>query len=405
MSLTKSEAWAQRLRAVVPGGSSTGSKAAKYMPDEPGVIVRGKGCRIWDADGREYIDFRNSLGPVTLGYQFPATDQAILEQLRNGIIFGHPHPLEGEVAEMLCECIPCAERVRFLKTGGEAVAAAIRVARGYTGRDHVVQIGYNGWVNSLARGGLVLPGQVAKSAPTGVPLALSSLHHAVSWNDQETLADLFAQAGDQIAALVVASTYRDTTSGQTFYPFLRELTQKHGTVLIYDEIVTGFRVALGGAQEYYGVTPDLAVFAKAMANGMPLSVYTGKAEVMDKLHEVSVSSTYGGETLSLAAAKACMQTYRTEDVVAHLWAKGERLVKGLSGLFKEHGVPMAWRGYMCCPQIAPLEGAPPDMMERFYRAAYRNGVSFYQVSYVNFSHQDSDIDETIERMEKAVKEM
>jgi len=152
--------WYERLQQVMPFGSSTCSKKAQYLPDEPSVIVRGKGCRVWDAEGREFIDFRNSLGPITLGYRFSAVDDAIREQLDNGIIFGHPHPLECEVAEMLCEVVPCAEQARFLKTGGEAMAACIRLARAFTGRDHVIQIGYNGWINSLASGARVLPGQV-----------------------------------------------------------------------------------------------------------------------------------------------------------------------------------------------------------------------------------------------------
>jgi len=403
--MNQSHQLAERLRAVIPYGSSTCSKAAKYFPEEPGVIVRGKGCRVWDADGREFIDYRNSLGPVTLGYRFPATEEAIKRQLENGIIFGHPHPLEGEVAEMICDVIPCAERARFLKTGGEAIAACIRVARCHTGRDHVLQIGYNGWLNSLAGGGRVLPGQLAEKVPAGVPVALSSLHHSVAWNDEAALTEIFDRFGEQIAALVVASPYSNVETGRTFYTLLREITSKHGAVLVYDEIVTGFRVRIGGAQEYFGVTPDLAVFAKGVANGMPLSVYCGKAEIMEKLHQAVVSSTYGGETLSLASAKASIETYRTENVVGHLWSKGERLAQGLNGLFDKHGIPMNCDGYLCCPRLGTSDGAPPGLMERFFRAAYRNGVSFYSVAYVNFSHQDADIDETLQRVDNGLKEL
>ena len=405
MSTTRSQTLADQLKAVIPWGSSTCSKAAKLTPDEPGVIVRGKGCRVWDADGKEYIDYRNSLGPVTLGYCYPATDQAIRAQLDNGIIFGHPHPLEGEVAELLCQVIPCAERARFLKTGGEAMAACFRLARHHTGRDHIVQIGYNGWINSLAGGGRTLPGQLAKSTPAGVPVALSSLHHAMSWNGIEALADLFAKSGDQIAALAVASDYKSADLGKTFYPFLRELTEKHGTVLIFDEIVTGFRFAVGGVQEYWGVTPDLAVFAKGVANGMPLSVYLGRADIMEKLDKAIVSSTYGGETLSLASAKACINTYLAEDVIAHLWSKGKRLSDGLNRLFEEYNIPMIACGMTCAPYIDYRPEAPATLREQFTRACYRNGVSFYNVAYINFSHQNKDIDETVERVEASLREI
>ena len=405
MPTTRSETLAKQLKSVIPWGSSTCSKAAKLTPDEPGVIVRGKGCRVWDADGREYIDYRNSLGPVTLGYCYPATDQAIRAQLDNGIIFGHPHPLEGDVAELLCEVIPCAERARFLKTGGEAIAACFRVARYHTGRDHIVQIGYNGWVNSRAGGGRTLPGQLAESTPAGIPVALSSLHHSMPWNAKDAIADLFAACGDQIAALAVASDYKTADLGKDFYPFLREITEQHGTVLIFDEIVTGFRLAVGGVQEYWGVTPDLAVFAKGVANGMPLSVYLGKAEIMEKLDKAIVSSTYGGETLSLASAKACINTYLNEGVIPHLWSRGKRLSDGLNRLFRNHSVPMIACGMDCAPYIDCLPEAPAALRERFARACYRNGVSFYNVAYINFSHQDADIDETLERVETGLREI
>lgn len=403
--MTKSEEWADRLRRVMPWGSSTCSKAPRLMPDEPGVIVRGKGCRVWDADGREYIDYRNSLGPVTLGYQFPAVDEAIRKQLETGIIFGHPHPLECEVAEMLTECIPCAERVRFLKTGGEAVAACIRLARYHTGRDHVVQIGYNGWLNSLAAAGRTLPGGAAESVPPGVPAALAALHHSGTWNDTGGLEELFKKSGDRIAALVVAADYEQMLLGKAFYPFLRALTARHGTVLIYDDIVTGFRLAIGGVQEYFGVKPDLAVFAKGVANGMPLSVYCGKAEIMDKLDKAVVSSTYGGETLSLAAAKATIAVYHQQDVIGHIWSKSERLCSGMNELFLRRRFPAEILGLAPCAALAMRPEADPALKDRFYRAAYRNGLSLYFVNYVNFCHQDSDINETLERMDKALSDL
>lgn len=402
---SRNAAWYERLRRIMPFGSSTCSKRAIYPPEEPGVIVKGKGCRIWDADGREYIDFRHSLGPVTLGYRFPAVDQAIRRQLGQGIVFGHPHPLECEVAELLCEVIPCAEQARFLKTGGEAVAACIRLARHATGRDHVVQIGYNGWLNSLAAGGRVLPGQVTAAPPPGVPACLAALHHVCPWNDLEALRRLFDVYPGQIAAVVVASAYHSSTEGAAFYPAVRELTTQHGSLLIFDEIVTGFRVALAGVQEYFGVIPDLAVFAKGIANGMPLAAYVGRREVMERFEKVIVSSTYGGETLSLAAAKAAIGVYRDEDVIGHLWRQGTRLGEGLSELFTRHGIPVEVVGYPPCACLQPKAGAQPELLERLFRAAYRSGLSIYNNLYISFSHTPADIDEALERWEKACRSM
>jgi glutamate-1-semialdehyde 2,1-aminomutase len=402
----RSTEWTERFRCTIPWGSSTCSKAPRYLPEEPGAIVRGEGCRVWDVDGREYIDFRNSLGPITLGYRFPTVDAAIREQLDQGIIFGHPHPLECEVAEAICEIIPCAEQARFLKTGGEAIAACIRIARAYTGREHILQIGYNGWLNTLGSGSRTPSGQAAENVPPGVPRALSSLHHVCAWNDLPAIEQLFASLPGQIAAVVVASDYASMAAGETFYPALRQLTAANGSLLIFDEIVTGFRIALGGAQEYFQTVPDLAVFSKGIANGMPLSVYVGRREVMSVLERGTVvSSTFAGETLSLAAAKAAIQTYRTQDVIGHLWRQGEKMWGGLNRLLEENKIPACLKGLWPCPQFVFGGPEATKYRESFFRAAYRNGVSLYDVPYVNFSHQDSDIEEALQRLERACREV
>ena len=408
MTASQSDSWVKRFRDVIPRGSSTMSKAPKYLPDEPGVIVRGEGCRVWDADGREFIDFRNALGPVTLGYRFPAVDEAIRARLDQAIVFGQPHPLECEVAEMLCQCIPCAEQVRFLKTGGEAVAACIRLARHHTGREHVIQVGYNGWLNGLADGGQVLPGQPA-AAPAGVPRALSALHHACPWGDVERMRAIFDEHDGQVAAVVIAADYARMAEGETFYPAVRELTRRKGSVLIFDEIVTGFRVALGGVQEHFGVTPDMAVFAKGIANGMPLSAFVGSRELTQGLQKVVVSSTYGGETLSLAAARAAIRTYREQDVIGHLWRQGQALVEGASALFERHGLPIRLQGLAPCPIFEFMSrddaGGAAALQERFFRASYRHGLSFYTLPYVTFSHGEADISEALDRLDGACAEL
>lgn len=408
-SLSISQQWTERLRLSIPWGSSTSSKSPLYAPEEPGVIVRGKGCRVWDADGREFIDFRNGLGPITLGYGFPAVDAAIRNQLDFGIVYGHPHPLECEVAELFCEIVRCAEQARFLKTGGEAIAAAIRIARTYTARDHIVQIGYNGWLNSLAIGGSALPGREATTLP-GVPAAISELHHACEWNDIANLERLFAEYDGRIAAILIAAQYAGISQGETFYPAVKALARKHGALLIFDEIVTGFRIALGGVQEYFGVIPDLAIFSKGIANGMPLSVYAGRKELMDCVGpgKTTISSTFGGETLSLAAAKACMDTYRSHDVVGFLWKQGESMWKGLERLFIQYGVPLTLRGFWPCPAFAVSDGATrrdhAEALPRFMRLAYKHGVSLYNVSYVNFSHTNEDVSEALARLERACRD-
>lgn len=393
--------WRQRALAVMPVGSSTNSKAPTLLPDEPEVIVRGHGCRVWDDRGREFIDYRCALGPVTLGYADPTVDAAIRAQLDDGILFGHPHPLETTTAELFCSLVPGAEAARFLKTGGEALAAVIRIARAHTGRDRVVQIGYNGWLNSLAAGARVLPGATTDAVP-GVPAALAALHHAVDWEDRATLDRLFLTRGSEIAVILVAADYPAIPEAAGFYRYLRDLADRHGALLAYDEMVTGFRVAIGGMAEATGVLPDLSVFGKGIANGMPLAVYCGRREVLGVLDrgEVVVTSTYGGETLSLAAATATMTAIRDRDVIARLLASGTRLQNGLNAVFAETGSGIRLVGHPACPQFV---GADAEI-QAFLRAAFRHGLSFYRVVYVNAAHTDADIDETLRRAALAARE-
>ena len=393
--------WRQRALAVMPVGSSTNSKAPTLLPEEPEVIVRGHGCRVWDDRGREFLDYRCALGPVTLGYADPTVDAAIRAQLDDGILFGHPHPLETTTAELFCSLVPGAEAARFLKTGGEALAAGIRIARAHTGRDRVVQIGYNGWLNSLAAGARVLPGATTDAVP-GVPAALAALHHAVEWEDRATLDRLFLTRGSEIALILIAADYPAIPEAAGFYRYLRDLADRHGALLAYDEMVTGFRVAIGGMAEATGVLPDLSVFGKGIANGMPLAVYCGRREVLGVLDrgEVVVTSTYGGETLSLAAATATMTAMRDRDVIARLLASGTRLQNGLNAVFAEAGSGIRLVGHPACPQFV---GADAEV-QAFLRAAFRHGLSFYRVVYVNAAHTEADIDETLRRAAAAVRE-
>lgn len=389
----------EMLEKYVAGGSSTGSKRATLLPEEPSVIARGKGCRVWDADGREFIDFRNSLGPVTLGYCYPEVNEAVKEQLDRGIVYGHPGILEAEAARKIVSVIPCAEKVRFLKTGGEAVAACIKLARAFTGRSHIIQIGYNGWLNVLSSGARANPRDVVSGVPKGVTGELSSLHHTVKWNDRETLEKLFSTYNGQIAALVIAADYENMEEGRDFYPYLRKLTEKNGTLLVFDEIVTGFRIALAGVQEYFNVTPDLAVFAKGMANGMPLSVFCGRKDVMDEISKgASISSTYGGEQLSLAAALAVISIYERENVIGYLRDKGAYLWGEANRVLKSRGIPIEYKGMGQCPVLTCPN---PAVKDKFLRKAFLNGISLYNVSYINYSHKNPDIDETLEKLDKA----
>jgi glutamate-1-semialdehyde 2,1-aminomutase len=402
-SVSKSWELAKTQRAHLACGSSTNSKRPQLEGDEPALIVRGKGCRVWDVDGNQYIDFRGGLGPVSIGYAIPEINAAIAAQLEDGVCFGQPHPLEGEVAGLLHEVIPCAEKARFLKTGGEAVAACIKIARGATGRDLVVHCGYNGWLSSIARPRGKVPVGIAASKPhNGVPAKLAELHLSLPWAVEAEWTELFAARGREIAAVVVACDYAEMDKAATFLPFLRDLTRKEGSLLVFDEIVTGFRLALGGAQERFKVTPDLAAVGKGVANGIPLSAYVGRADLMESSATLGISSTFGGDALALAAAKATIRFYREHDVIAHLWKAGTDLWPRVQGLLDESKVPGTVKGAPVCPQLGFDTN---EHREAFFRAAYRNGLSLYDVSYVTWSHREADIRETLDRFKRVVKEI
>ena len=400
MSVFNREEYLAEVNSYIPWGSSTCSKAPSVPPYDPAAIERGKGCRVWDIEGREFIDFRNGLGPVTLGYAYDEVNKAIIEQLEKGIVYGNPSVLEPVLAKKLCEIIPCAEMVRFLKTGGEAVAACMRLARGYTGRDHIIQIGYNGWLNSLSATGAVLPGRLGTSTKSGVPKPLADLHHSASFGNMAAVEKIVEDVGGNVAAIVVASAYNNVEVGKTFYPALRKLCDEKGIVLVYDEIVTGFRVALGGVQEYFGVTPDLAVFSKGMANGMPISAFCGKRDVMkccDRGGGVIISSTFGGDAVSIASALATINIYQRDNVVDYLWKTGTKLWGGINALFEEYGIPAYVDGYMPCATFLSKNGSS-SVVSDVMREAYKNGISFYSVSYINYSHKEKDVEEVLAKM-------
>ncbi|MFO7976106.1 MAG: aminotransferase class III-fold pyridoxal phosphate-dependent enzyme [Candidatus Hydrogenedentota bacterium] len=385
-------------------GTGTLSKRPRFEPEEPCYMDHGKGCRLWDIDGNEYIDFRNGLGAISLGYCYPAVNEAVKVQLEKGAVFSHPCAIEGEVAQLIVQMVPCAEKVRYLKTGGEACAAAFKIARAVTGRDIIAQCGYNGWLNSLATGANVLP-RVREDTPKGVPVNVSKLHRAMPWNDLEAYEKLFAEEAGNLAAVAVSMNYPNAEQGPAFLNSLRELTRKHGALLILDEIVSGFRVALGGYQEYCNVDCDLAIFAKGLANGLPLSVVTGKAPIMDEFEKAIVSSTYSGEALSLAAAKAALNVYRKNDVIGHLYTMGARFQSGLNALFEQYGYPLEARGLAPCSALVEHERGRTvkNALDKLFRESYTHGLSLYTVCYINFSHQEHDIDEALSRLEDTLK--
>lgn len=387
-TFTASEQYLTRAERTIPLGSQTFSKSRTQYPHgvSPYFIQRAQGSRAWDIDGNEYIDFVNSLASVTLGYNDPDVTAAVREQLDAGVIFSLPHPIEAEVAELICEMVPCAEMVRFGKNGSDATSGAIRLARAYTGRDRVAVCGYHGWqdwyIGSTAR-------------HRGVPQATRDLTHSFAYNDLAALERLLEQHRDQFAAVIVEPT-NVVAPAPGFLEGLKTLAHRHGALLVFDETITGFRFANGGAQELYGVTPDLATFGKGLANGYPVSAVVGRRDVMKLMEEIFFSFTFGGEALSLAAAKATLQKLRREPVVQTLRTRGqaikdgaERIVRecGLEDVFSVSGDP-TWSFL----NIRDARGATSfEIKTLWMQEILQRGILSVGTHNVSYAHSEADV--------------
>lgn len=306
----------------VLAGPSTFSKG----PDQfahgitPYALERGEGAYVWDVDGNRYLDTMMALGAVTLGYRHPQVDDAIRKQLEKGITFSLAHTLEVEVAEMLCERIPCAEMVRFGKNGNDVTTGAIRLSRYVKNRDHVLFCGYHGWQDWYI---------CQTSMAGGIPEDVKKYSHRFAYNNLDDLERLLLEFKDQTACIIMEATSRIPPK-EGYLQGVRSLADKYNVILIFDEVVTGFRFHRGGYQSVCGIIPDLACFSKAMGNGMPISALVGRADIMSKCPEIFYSLTFAGETLSLAAAKAVMEVIDREDVPSVIEKYGRMFLDGLN---------------------------------------------------------------------------
>ena len=312
----ESENHLKRAERTIPLGSQTFSKSRTQYPVgiSPLYIDRARGCYVWDVDGNKYIDLVSSLASVTIGYGDKGILSAVNSQMKKGVTFSLPGVLEAEVAELICHLVPSAEMVRFGKNGSDATSAAVRLARAYTSRDHVVVCGYHGWQDWYIG---------STSRNKGVPAAVSDLTHSFAYNDLAELKALLENNSN--ISCVVMEPMNSVYPAKGFLEGVRELTKIHGVVLIFDETITGFRFAKGGAQELFGVTPDLSTFGKGIANGFPLSAVVGKREIMMEMEEIFFSGTFGGELLSLAAAKTVLTSLENFDFTQILADQGEKL--------------------------------------------------------------------------------
>jgi glutamate-1-semialdehyde aminotransferase len=387
--------WDRALR-VIPGGTQTLSKAPSQFVDgvSPKYLARGKGCHVWDVDGNEYIDYPMALGPILLGYDYPAVTEAVITQVREGTTFTLMHPKEVELAERLIEAIPCAERVRFAKNGADATGGAIRAARALTGREHVISTGYHGYHDWYI---------ASTERNAGIPKLHRELIHTVGFNDLDAL----DAALSENAAAAVMMELPGVEPAEGYLQAAIDATHRHGAVFILDEIVTGFRYARGGGQELYGISPDLACFGKGMANGYPLSAVVGSASAMEAFEEIFFSMTYSGETISLAAALATLDVIESEPVLEYIWARGEQLRSGLLTLAGQVSFPVTLHGNP--PRSAITFGDDPagasELRALFLQETHKRGVLFGVPMFPTYSHSDADIQQTLSVVEAVFDRM
>lgn len=388
-SIKISDHFYHRAKKIIPSVTQTLAKGPQQHVEgvAPKYLERGKGSHVWDVDGNEYLDYAMGIGPVSLGYCFDRVDDAIRAQLENGITFSLMHPLEVEVAELINRVIPNAEAVRFSKTGADVTSAAVRLARAYTGRSKVLCCGYHGWHDWYIS---------VTDRNAGIPQAVADMTYTFHYNDIQSVIDA---VDDDVAAIILEPFVIDEPR-RGFLHDLRELCTRHGIVLIFDEMWTGFRIALGGAQEFFGVHADLACFSKAVANGMPLSILTGRWDIMRLLEkEVFFFTTFGGEALSLAAAKSSILCMIEEGVSLAIYEKGKVLKEGFNEIVKAEGISFCQcSGYECrsAIQFKPETGDPLLMKSYLQQELIRRGILWNGFHNLSFSHSFDDIIYTLD---------
>ena len=385
----RSEKQLERARKTIPLGAQTFSKSITQYPlgVSPYFADRGKGSRMWDVDGNEYIDFVNGLCSVTLGYCDPDVDNAVRSQLDKGSIFSLSSPLETELAETICRLVPSAEMVRYGKNGSDATAGAVRASRAYTGREHVIACGYHGWQDWYI-------GATARNK--GVPVEMRSLTHVVPYNDLAALQQELDTHAGQVAAIIM-EPMNVVYPAVGYLEGVRAAATKAGAVLVFDEVITGFRFALGGAQELFGVTPDLTALGKGVANGYPLSVVCGSKDVMMEMEEVFFSFTMGGETLSLAAALATLRKLEREPVIKTMQDRGERLAMGVVERIIRHGAGgfLSASGHPTWSFLNFADSGGASLWEiktLWLQEIFERGILSLGTHNISYAHSDEDID-------------
>ncbi len=393
-----------RARQLIPGVTQLISRrpTRAALGVSPIYARRAKGCRIWDVDGNEYIDWMSGVGPIILGYADPVVDAAVCEQIARGSICSLVEENAVTLAEELVRLIPSAEMVRYAKGGGEACAIAVRIARGVTGRDRVLFCGYHGWHDWYLAANLGAERLAAHLfngiEPIGVPRALEGTAIPFAYGDADMVADLLRRHRGEVACIIM-EPMRTEVPPPGFLEAVRELADEHEVVLIFDEVSSGFRVALGGAQQFTGVTPDMSVFAKAISNGYPMAAVVGKRAIMAAVERMFVSSAYWDDHVGIVAALTTLRELERRHAVAHFQRIGALLKAGIDRAAQEAGVEAECRGVDAHPGIR-FACTDPVLARKlatlFIQENARRGVILHPGLFLNCAHDEQAVERTVE---------
>ena len=417
MNTERSHDLFHRAKALMPGGVNSPVRAFKSVGGEPFFVQRAEGPYLFDADDNRYIDYVGSWGPMIVGHNHPKVLDAVIDTARNGLSFGTPNPLEVTMAETITRLIPSCEMVRMVNSGTEATLSAIRLARGATGRACIVKFEgcYHGHGDSfLVKAG---SGMLTLGVPTspGVPAGLSELTSTLSYNDFEGATALFDDIGGEIAAVIIEPVVGNANCippREGYLQHLRELCSKHGALLIFDEVMTGFRVALGGAQAHYGITPDLTTFGKIIGGGMPVGAYGGRRELMQQIAPagpIYQAGTLSGNPVAMAAGLAMLELIQAPGFHARLAEATARLCEGLEAAAREAGVAVTTTGvgamfglFFTTEKVetyAQATACDTAAFNRFFHAMLDNGVflapSAYEAGFLSSAHDEAVIEATL----------
>jgi glutamate-1-semialdehyde 2,1-aminomutase len=425
--LSKSRALQQRAERVIPGGVDSPARAFKSVGGDPPIIVRGQGSRMWDADGNEYIDYVGSWGPLILGHAHPEVVAAIERATRDGVSFGASTPSEAELAELVVEAMPSVEMVRFVSSGTEATMSAIRLARGFTKRNRIIKFEgcYHGHADSLlVKGG---SGLATLGIPdsAGVPAELAQLTSALPFNDIAAVEEALEKFPDKFACVIVepvAGNMGCVPPAANYLRELRELCTRRGVLLIFDEVMTGFRLAYGGAQELFGIKPDLTTMGKIIGGGLPVGAYGGRRDIMNMvspLGPVYQAGTLSGNPLAMAAGIATLKILRDKkkEIYPQLESRAGKLVQGILAAAKQAGAQMTanrvgsmFTWFFSDTQVTDWTSASKadaKRFGRFHRAMLENGVylppSQFEAAFLSTAHSEADIERTIAAASPALR--